>query len=425
MFGAVMVGWALNMLLNGTLSELFTSGNFVFHYKGFAWIEPPGTTSLYLVFMLIALSALLLGAGLFFKISTLVFILAFGYITLIDKSNYLSYYYFVIIMALMLLVSPAHRLFSLDLIRKPSIRVDFIPTWFMLAMKIQVVLVFFFAGMGKLNYDWLFEGRPLSLWLMEAFRNWGLYIDLTGSFKWLAILLSWLLILSDFIFPHFLFDKKTATGTFLLFLCLQVISLVLFPVGFFPVLFCVSCLIFLPPAGIHEFISRISYFLYDVFQFKGDVFKPGGGYMLEYRNKRLMIVLISVFLGFQLSWPVVAYMKWGALKWADTIFHFSWNMELYEKSGSVTFWKIDTVSGRESKIHLDTYLTQHQQKFMAQDPRMILQFANYLKAILPGQVEIRADLSLSMNGREPFVVVEKSKDLFTQLEAYKSGVASK
>jgi hypothetical protein len=56
---------------------------------------------------------------------------------------------------------------------------------------------------------------------------------------------------------------------------------------------------------------------------------------------------------------------------------------------------------------------------------MILQFANYLKAILPGQVEIRADLSLSMNGREPFVVVEKSKDLFTQLEAYKSGVASK
>ena len=147
--------------------------------------------------------------------------------------------------------------------------------------------------------------------------------------------------------------------------------------------------------------------------------------MLEYRNKRLMIVLISVFLGFQLSWPVVAYMKWGALKWADTIFHFSWNMELYEKSGSVTFWKIDTVSGRESKIHLDTYLTQHQQKFMAQDPRMILQFANYLKAILPGQVEIRADLSLSMNGREPFVVVEKSKDLFTQLEAYKSGVASK
>jgi hypothetical protein len=425
LFGAVMAGWGLSMMLSGSIGELFSSNDFVFHYKGFAWITPPGAMGVYVLFSVLVLTAILLGAGAFFKINTLIFSLAFSYVALIDKSNYLSYYYFVIILSVMLLLSPAHRLFSLDLIRKPSIRVDYIPTWFMLALKVQVLLVFFFAGMGKLNYDWLFEGRPVSIWLMAAMQDFGWEIDLTGNFKWVAIIISWFLILSDFIFPHFLMDNKTAAGAFRIFLLMQFLSMLLFPVGFFPVLFCVSCLIFLPPAGIHGFISRISYFLYDIFQFKGDVFKPGGGYLLEYRNKRLVMLLIGIILGFQISWPVVAYLKWGAQKWADTVFHFSWNMELNEKAGLVTFWQIDSKTGNESIVPLDSFLTPHQQKFMAQDPRMILQFANYLQKDSPENIDIRAELLLSMNGHEPMMVVDKNKDLFSQLEAYKPGIIAK
>lgn len=425
MFGAVMAGWALTMMFNGSLSELFSSNNFVFHYRGFDWIQPPGLTATYLIFGLIVVTSLMLGAGFYFKISSFVFTLAFSYITLIDKSNYLSYYYFVIIMSVMLMVSPAHRLFSLDLLRKPSIRVDYIPAWFMLAMKLQVVMVFFFAGMGKLNYDWLFEGRPVSIWLMAAFQDMGISLDLTGKFKGFAVFISWVLILSDFIFPHFLLDRKTASWAFRLFLLMELISIALFPVGFFPILFCVSCIIFLPPERIHEFISRVSYFLYDIFQFKGEVFKPGGGYLLQYRHKRLAMILVGAFLAFQVSWPVVAYLKWGALKWADTVFHFSWNMELYEKQGQVQFFQLDTRSGQESGIPLDLYLTAHQQKIMSQDPRLILQFAHYLEKVMPKQVEIRAELKLSMNGHQPLLIVEKTKNLFSQLEAYKSGIAVK
>jgi hypothetical protein len=425
LFGAIMACWALNMLFNQDLMRLFAGNDFVFHYNGFDWIKSPGALCIYLIFGVIVLSSLFLGAGLFYKISTLIFTLSFSYVTLIDKSNYLSYFYFVIILAVMLLFSPAQRLFSLDLIRKPSIRVDYIPAWFMLALKIQVVLVFFFAGMGKLNYDWLFEGRPVSIWLTAAFQDFGLTIDFNQKYKGVALALSWLLILSDFIFPHFLLDRRTAAGAFRIFLIMQFISLILFPVGFFPVLFCVSCVVFLPSAGIHAFISRVSYFLYDVFQFRGDVFKPGGGYLLQYRNKKLVILMIGFFLAFQMGWPLVAYFRWGALKWADTVFHFSWNMELNEKSGLVRFWRVNRSDGSEAIIPLDSLLTPHQQKFMAQDPRMILQFANHLRTTIPEDFEIRAEFSLSMNGHQPFMVVEKSKDLFTQLEAYAPGISAK
>ena len=193
-----------------------------------------------IIFVVLAISAIGMGAGWHFRKSGLVFTLSFAYVSLIDKASYLSYYYYVLIIALMLLVSPAYRLFSIDLIRKPQIRVDFAPVWLLWAFKVQVVMVFFFAGMAKLNSDWLYTGVPVMLWLQDTLQNLGISSSFLAANTWIVLALSWFLVVFDFVIPHFLLDSRTSVQAFILVVIVQLTGVFFLPTGFFPVLVILS-----------------------------------------------------------------------------------------------------------------------------------------------------------------------------------------
>ena len=280
------------------------------------------------VFSALSIAALFMAAGWFYRRSALMFILLFSYIAFCDKAAYLSYYSFVILIAFMLVVSPAHRLFSLDLLRKPHIRVDYAPHWLLLAFKLQVVMLFFFAGMAKLNYDWLFTGLPITLWLQDVFVSFGWSSDVLFSNPWIGISLSWFLVLFDFILPHFLMDTRTSQRAFWVVVLVQVPGMLVFPTGMFPLLVLLMCTVFLPHLPIHLLVSKISYFLYDFFQFKGEVFNPGGVFMLKYKMERLFPVLAAIYFSIQILLPISLFLSWGIFQWANKEFHFSWDLKV-------------------------------------------------------------------------------------------------
>jgi len=403
-FGLVMSIWSLYMILSGSVNTLFLEPDFFFSYPGLSWLEPLPPVGMYLCFVLLFISAIMMGAGWHYRISSFLFILLFAYIALIDRSNYISYYYFVLLLAFMLSISPANRLFSMDQLHNPSLRVDYVPRWSILAIQIQVALVFVFAGMAKLNADWLLEGRPVNIWISNLSMNHGLNFPdfiLDGYFP---IVLSWFLIVFDFMIPHFLLDKKTGYGAFLLVTLIQLFAIIIFPSGFFPLLTIASCVIFIPDEKIHSIISRVSYFLFDIFGFTSEVFNPGGSIMLQYRKKRLFPSLLLLFFGLQILLPVSLFLNWGSNRWADSAFRFSWDIRMHEKAGNINFWLTDPFSGIEKPIDLDEYLSKHQQRRMAEDPELIHQFVGHLMTKFHdsslSSPTLNAKAVISLNGRE-------------------------
>ena len=48
---------------------------------------------------------------------------------------------------------PAHRSFSLDVLRNPELERTHVPAWTINIFKLQLGMVYFFAGVAKLNAD--------------------------------------------------------------------------------------------------------------------------------------------------------------------------------------------------------------------------------------------------------------------------------
>src|SRR5690606_41143594 len=123
----------------------------------------PGPTVMYALFTVMLASALVIMLGWRYRLSALLFFLSFTYVELIDKTYYLNHYYFVSLMALLLCFVPAHRGFSLDVLRKPSLAAGKVPGWSILIIKLQLAIVYIYAGIAPLNPERLFDVMPLPI----------------------------------------------------------------------------------------------------------------------------------------------------------------------------------------------------------------------------------------------------------------------
>ncbi|MDB5115550.1 MAG: deoxyribonuclease HsdR, partial [Mucilaginibacter sp.] len=164
-FGSIMLISAIRFVLKGWISAYYIKPRFHFTFYGFDWVKPLGETGMYALFAVLILAALFITIGLFYRAAIVTYFLCFTYVELIDKTTYLNHYYFISVMAFLMILVPANRYFSVDTIRQPTIAVTRIPAWTINIFKLQLVLVYFFAGVSKLNYDWLIAAMPLKIWL--------------------------------------------------------------------------------------------------------------------------------------------------------------------------------------------------------------------------------------------------------------------
>src|SRR5688500_9246849 len=91
LFGLMMLGSLVRFWQNGWITELYVKPSFYFTYQGFEWVHPLGKTGMHLLFAGMALAALLITLGLFYRAACILFFLAFTYVELIDSTNYLNH----------------------------------------------------------------------------------------------------------------------------------------------------------------------------------------------------------------------------------------------------------------------------------------------------------------------------------------------
>ena len=91
------------------------------------------------------------------------FFILFSYTELLDLTNYLNHYYLITLLSFIMIFLPMNNCFSLDA-KRLKLPVC-VPRWTLTVLRLQVGLVYFFAGLSKIKYDWLIRAEPMKIWL--------------------------------------------------------------------------------------------------------------------------------------------------------------------------------------------------------------------------------------------------------------------
>lgn len=415
-FGAVMFGSVLRFISKGWVEELYVKPGFYFQYYGFEWVKPLGAEGMYFLFGIMALSFLFVALGLFYRVSISMAFLTFTYAELIDKANYLNHYYFVSVVCFLLILLPAHRYFSLDVLRNSKLKISLVPRWTIDAIKFQLALVYIFAGVAKLNYDWLFRAMPLKIWLPANTD-----LPLIGTFfdyDWVAYFFSWFGAAYDLFIIFFLLNRKTRLAAYGFVIVFHVMTKILFPIGMFPYIMIFCTLIFFSEDFHKNMINKVQ-----------SLFNPGkpasseaeAGSYQSISSKAILSVL-TIFFCIQLLLPWRFLLYPGKLFWTEQGYRFSWRVMLMEKAGTAFFYVKDKTSGQELEVMNCDFLTKNQEKMMATQPDMILQFAHYLKEEYKKKgikdPEVRVESYVTLNGSGSRLFLDKAVDLTKHEESF-------
>ena len=328
-FGFLMCVSIIRFWSKGWIHSLYIEPKFHFSYYGFEWIQPLGSYT-YVLFAVCGISALLVALGYKYRLAILVFFLSFTYIELMDKTTYLNHYYFVSIISFMMLFLPCNAQFSIDAIFKKKSYQN-IPNWTIDSLKLMLGIVYFYAGLTKINSDWLFRAMPLKLWLKSKYDL--PYIGQTIMQQdWFHFLMSWGGMFYDLSIPFLLLYKKTRSFAFVLVIGFHVATRILFPIGMFPYIMIFSTLLFFD-SNVHKRILKIFRRLLNLFKVKRLNLNTNLSQVYHYPVHKTFRTVIICFLFLQLIIPWRSLLYPGELFWNEQGYRFSWRVMLVEKAG--------------------------------------------------------------------------------------------
>lgn len=411
-FGLMMLGSLIRFYANGWINQLYIEPRYFFSYEGFEWVKPLGQYT-YLIFIICALSCVFITLGYRYRLAIITFFLSFTYIELMDKTTYLNHYYFISLMSFLLIFLPANAYYSIDAYRDARLRAQRIPQWSLDAVKLLLGVVYFYAGLAKLNSDWLLEAMPLKIWLSSKHA-----FPLLGDFfrePWMHYFFSWSGAIYDLCIPFLLLNRYTRKLAFVAVVGFHVMTGWLFPIGMFPYIMIVSTLIFFD-AGVHH---QILDFISKIIRVKVSVFKNTHTLDIHPFRQQLTAFFLASFFLIQLLLPFRYLLYPGELFWTEEGFRFSWRVMLMEKAGYAQFKVVDSRNGTSFYIDNTEFLTPFQEKQMSTQPDFILEYAHLLaehfRKTGMQQPEIYVDSYVALNGRRSKVYINPKVDL-TKIE---------
>lgn len=407
-FGAALAISMWRFIANGWVELLFERPRFFFKYWGFGWVPAlsgPGMEAL--LWSLTGL-ALCVAAGLAFRLTAPLFALGLVYLQLIDVSTYLNHYYLAGLLALLLAVSPAHRTWSLDAwlarLRGRSLgRASVSAAWLYL-FRFQIAVVYVFAGLAKLQSDWLIHAQPLRIWLGASTD-----LPLIGpllTLPWVPLVLSWCGFLFDTTIVGFLLHRRTRPYAYGVVLVFHALTRVLFPIGMFPVIMSLAALVFFEPDWPRRLLSRA-----------GVAFPPPAAPSVRSLAgvQRWALACGAVYCLLQLAVPLRYLAYGGNVLWHEQGMRFSWRVMVRAKGGGTTFAVRSHRLQRTWYVSPREYLTRMQEDEMASQPDLILQLAHHIREDFAarglGPVEVRAESRAALNGRRSAPLVDPRVDL--------------
>jgi hypothetical protein len=414
-FGLLMFFSLLRFIYRGWVDAVYVQPKFHFTYWGFEWIQPLGGTGMYLLFWIVTLAALLIALGLFYRIAVVCFFIGFTYIELIDATTYLNHYYFISLVSFIMIWLPASCDYSLDAKRNPFIRRIAVPAWTIDILRFQLAVVYIFAGLAKINTEWLINAEPMRTWLPAKS-----HLPLVGQLmykEWVAYAFSWFGAAYDLFIVFFLLNKKTRPIAYCFVLVFHIATAIFFPgIGMFPYVMIVSSLIFFSGPFHEKLLSWLPFY-------KERKIQGRSNDAYSFRFPLLMRNAVILYMVVQVLIPLRFLLYPGHLFWTEEGYRFSWRVMLMEKAGVTYFTVKDEKNNTSYEVNNMEFLTPLQEKMMSTQPDMIVKYAHHLaeeyskrgvkKAAVYGEIYV------ALNGRRSTLFIDSTVDLAAQPLSWK------
>ena len=148
------------------LHDKFIKPHYFFFYSGLDFIQPLPIECIYIHFLLMVMAVLGILFGLNYRFSSIIFWVLYTYFFLIDTSYYKNHFYLITLIYFLMIFINAHARFSLK--KKHATLKQY--RWQLWILRFQFCIVYFFAGIAKMNADW-FRGEPLMGILKNQFSS--------------------------------------------------------------------------------------------------------------------------------------------------------------------------------------------------------------------------------------------------------------
>jgi vitamin K-dependent gamma-carboxylase len=402
LFGMVMAAGMVRFICKGWVHELYGQAVFYFPYPGFAWVHPWPEPFMQMHFVLLVLLAIAVAVGFYYRVCITLFFLGFTYVELIDQTAYLNHYYLVSLLSGLMIFLPAHRGWSLDVYLRPGFKQHVVPAWTINLLRFQIATVYLFAGLAKINADWLLHAEPLKIWL--AARS---DLPLVGPLllqSWVACTASWLGAAYDLGVVFFLVYPRTRKAAFLAVILFHVGTWILFNIGMFPWIMIAVTTIFFRPDWPRRFVQKFS------------SMPETATTMASAPRPRFLFVALACYAVVQICLPLRPYIfNQGSPAWSCRGFNLAWQVMVAEKTGYAEFYAVDSVTHRRTKLNPREYVTARQELLMAQDPYLIALLARQMAASFQTcgktNLEIHVNAYATINGRPSRLIIDPAVNL--------------
>jgi hypothetical protein len=205
--------------------------------------------------------------------------------------------------------------------------------------------------------------------------------------------------------------KKTRWLSYIAVVIFHTLTGILFQIGVFPLVMIFGVTIF-SSASFHE---KLIHTIRRIFRLK-EIALPEARPQTTVVRK-MVLPFLMLFFAFQVLFPWRYLLYPGNLFWTEEGYRFSWRVMLMEKAGTATFFVRDGEDGREGAVVNHTFLNMHQEKQMAMQPDLILQYAHLLKAHYQekglSDPKVRAEVWVTLNARPARLLIDPNLDLTT------------
>lgn len=360
-----------------------------------------------LFFVADIVTAMAFAAGIGLPWTALLLLGLRAYVLLINRAGYTNHDYLICLL-----------LFLYCIIDTRSAQL--VPRWQLLIVQLQIIAVYFFGGVAKLNADWLWRAMPLRNELAEFKPTphfgrrflpaaWSPAIVRTARHPLTAYVMSWGGMLFDLSIGFLLLDPRARPYALVPFFGFHLFNHWFYGLGVFPYLNYASALLFVGPP------------FYDSALFAPPFADASPSAGAASHGLIFFLVYVAIQLVVPMRRQVATLLGRGRI-YVQSDHHrfFSWTMKLSWINNLACEVKVfDRRDGRLLRtIALKKYLTFNTYMHVVCSPRALIMLIARLEPVLSREPSlqgvdfgIRARLRLAYNGRPPVETIDPTADL--------------
>ena len=270
---------------------------FVISYPVLGFLQPYSIALLQVLEIASLAGAVLLALGILPRLGAGIFMISFGYLFLMDMSFYNNHYYLWVLMTFLFAVNDTQNSYSiLDVIRKSFTKK--VSNINLQSFKVLITIVYLYAALVKMNPDWI-RGYPMMIWV----DAWG-----SSNSEAVGLMMSYGGLFYDLLMPILLWFFARKWWLVLPYVAFHISNAILFNIGMFPYVMITAWLLFAADSGklkdVTEGIRSWTWTQYSKF------------------------ALLTLFILFNIVFPLRYLMYEGRTSWHRQGYYFSWRMML-------------------------------------------------------------------------------------------------